>query len=68
MRTDAVLRQEGMRLLSDKFGPVEAERFVALLIREPFDYTEWQRDLYTDMTLEELCVKADQYWKNTHQR
>jgi len=28
---------------------VEAERFIALMLREPFDYTEWQRGLYNDV-------------------
>jgi len=66
MKTDAVLRQEGMRILSDNLGLIEAERFISLIIREPFDYTEWQRSLYNDMSLEEICKKADDFWKKTH--
>ena len=66
MKTDALLRQEGMRVLSTNLGLVEAERFISLIIREPFDYTEWQRDLYSDLSLEELCNNADAYWKETH--
>ena len=66
MLTDTLLRQEGMSILSDKLGLVEAERFISLIIREPFDYTKWQENLYEDMTLEELCKKADAYWSETH--
>jgi len=66
MKTDTLLREEGMRVLSDKLGLVEAERFIALIIREPFDYTKWQQDLYSDMPLEELCQKADEFWQRTH--
>ena len=66
MRTDAVLRQDGMRILSDSLGLVEAERFISLIIREPFDYTEWQRNLYSGMSLEELCEDADKFWNKTH--
>ena len=58
MRTDTVIRQEGMRVLSEKLNPVEAERFIYLLLSEPFDYTEWQRDLFSNMSLEELGQKA----------
>ena len=66
MLTDTLLRQEGMKILSDRLGLVEAERFISLIIREPFDYTKWQENLYEDMTLDELCEKADTYWSETH--
>ena len=66
MLTDTLLRQEGMSILSDRLGLVGAERFIALIIREPFDYTKWQENLYEDMTLDELCKKADAYWSETH--
>ena len=66
MRTDTLLRQEGMRILSEKLGLVEAERFITLTIREPFDYTKWQSDLYQDMSVEEICERADNFWKQTH--
>jgi len=58
MRADTVIRQEGMMALFDKLAPVEAERFIYLLLSEPFDYTEWQRDLFEGMSLEELGQKA----------
>ena len=66
MRTEAALRQEGMRILSDKLGLVETERFISLIIRESFDYTKWQQTLYDDMTIEQLCEKADKFWNETH--
>jgi hypothetical protein len=62
MLTDAVLRDEGMRVLSDKLGLVQAERFISLIIREPFDYTKWQETLYDDMSAEELFHKASEKW------
>lgn len=40
MKTDTVIRSEGMKILSDNLGMVEAERFVMLIQREPFDYTK----------------------------
>ena len=66
MRTDTLIREEGMRVLNERLGLVEAERFITLIIREPFNYTEWQRDLFNDLTLDELCDKADDYWQQTH--
>ena len=55
-----------MRVLSDNLGLVDAERFISLILREPFDYKERRQNLYEDMTLEELCKKADAHWKATH--
>ena len=43
MKTDAEIRQEGMRALIHAMGVVEAECFVASRSRERFDYTEWRR-------------------------
>lgn len=44
MKTDAEIRQEGMRALVQSLGAVEAERFVASLSKDRFDYTEWRRN------------------------
>jgi hypothetical protein len=61
MYNDTVLKREGMRILAEQLGLVEAERFIVLMNREPFNYTEWQRDLYGDMSLDEFLKKATDY-------
>ena len=66
MKTDTVIRSEGMRILSEQMGLIEAERFISLILREPFNYTEWQKDLYEGMSVEELGTKAVEYWNKTH--
>jgi len=58
MRTDTIIKREGMSAIFDKLNPVEAERFIYLLLSEPFDYTEWQRDLFEGISLEDLGKKA----------
>ena len=58
MYTEMALRNEGMKLLVTKLGHVEAERFISLIIREPFDYTEWQRGLFDKMSVKELSSAA----------
>ena len=59
------LRDEGMKVLINNLGPVEAERFISLIIREPFDYTEWQKDLFDNMSVKELSDNAmKEYKKN----
>ena len=58
MLAEMALRNEGMKVLLNKLGHVEAERFISLIIREPFDYTEWQRSLFNDMSVKELSLLA----------
>lgn len=58
MRSDTLLKHDGMRVLSEQLGIVEAERFIALMRREPFDYTEWQRELFSDVPLDKLLNDA----------
>lgn len=57
--TEAVLMKTGMKILIEKLGNIEAERFVSVLLREPFDYTEWRKDnLCNGMTVEEVSKEA----------
>ena len=58
MLAEMALRNEGMRVLLNNLGNVEAERFISLIIREPFDYTEWQRGLFNDISVKELSRLA----------
>ena len=60
-KTAAVIRQEGMTALLEKLGMVDAERFISLIIREPFDYTKWRADLFDGMSVEQLAQKANEY-------
>jgi hypothetical protein len=53
----------GMRSLVDSLGEVDAERFITRLIREPFDYTKWQRNLFSNMTLDEISTEAANHCK-----
>lgn len=57
-KTDSEIRTEGYRALAVALGDVAAERFIALIQREPFDYTKWQRNLWPDKTLEEITRAA----------
>jgi len=61
MRTNTVLRDDGMRILAEQLGLVEAERFIALMRREPFDYTQWRQGLYKDVPLNSFLQDAQNY-------
>lgn len=58
MKTDTEIRVKGLEILVRELGPVEAERFIALILREPFDYTAWQAELWADESIEEISKKA----------
>ena len=58
MNNDTLLKNEGMRVLATHLGLVKAERFISLIIREPFDYTEWQSELYKDVPLDRFLNDA----------
>ena len=59
MMNSRVLLNKGMECLIENLGLVEAERFIALINSEPFDYTEWRKDnLFKGMTVEELSHAA----------
>lgn len=58
MITDTEIKSKGFELLAFHLGDVEAERFIALIQREPFDYTKWRQDLDEDLSLEEISRKA----------
>ncbi len=60
-RTDTVLRQEGMDILIRTLGDVDAERFISLIIREPFDYTKWRQDYLENDDVRTLSRKAMDY-------
>ena len=47
-----------MRLLLEGLGKVDAERFISLIIKEPFDYTKWQGELFSGMSVRELSRAA----------
>jgi len=64
MKSNTVLRDDGMRILAEQLGLVEAERFIALLRREPFDYTEWRQGLFENVPLETFLQDAQNYRDN----
>ncbi|MFT5190963.1 MAG: hypothetical protein ACI957_004000 [Verrucomicrobiales bacterium] len=58
MMTDTEIRIKGADALRSSLGMVEAERFISLILREPFDYTKWRQDLFEDSTIEKVSAAA----------
>jgi len=61
MRTDSVLRVDAMKALLDTLGSVDAERFISMVKRDTFDYTEWQKKLWEGKSIEEIHKMATEY-------
>lgn len=58
MISDSELKSKGLKILAKHLGNIEAEKFIALIQREPFDYTKWRQDLDEDLSVEEISRKA----------
>jgi hypothetical protein len=66
MRTDAVLRLEAMNALIAILGTVDAERFISMVKRDTFDYTEWQRKLWEGKSIDEIHEAATAHERSQH--
>lgn len=65
MKTDTIIRQEGINALISKLGYVDAERFIVLITKESFDYTKWrEQSLDEGISVRQLSREAMMYSKN----
>jgi len=65
MNSTASIMNDGINCLVERLGIIETEIFISQIIREPLDYTKWQREHYADMSVNELNRKAVEYAKST---
>ena len=63
MKTDNVVRVDAINVLLASLGEVDTERFITMIKRDTFDYTEWQRELFKGKSIEEIHVMATEYEK-----
>ena len=68
MITDTEVKMKGFRALLQSLGSVDAERFIALIQREPFDYTKWHRTLWEGQSVEEISRNAMKNYENTAEK
>ena len=59
MKSDTMIKSEGMKAIRSRLGLVEAERFILLIKKEPFDYTKWQADLWEDKSVGDVYAAAE---------
>ena len=58
MITDTEIKVQGVQLLATHLGEVEMERFIALIQREPFDYTNWHQKRDEEISIKEISRRA----------
>ena len=66
MRSTNVIMNDAMDCLLKNLGVIETEIFISTVKREKFDYTEWRKDKFNDMTAEELNNAAAEYGRINH--
>jgi hypothetical protein len=68
MRPDSEVKMLGLEKLNESLGIVDAERFVALIQRERFDYTKWRGNLFEGLSGREISKKAMEFQKGIEQQ
>ena len=58
MITDTEIKVQGVQLLATHLGEVEMERFIALIQREPFDYTKCNQKRDEEISIKEISRRA----------
>lgn len=61
LKVDAEIKVLGFEILSRYLGLIEAERFITLIQREKFDYTQWRQNLFTELSGEQISRQAMEF-------
>lgn len=65
---DETLYAQGLAVLEDHLGPVQALRFLALISRQPFDYQRWRQQRFGTMSLADLLAQAQKTFSPLEQQ
>jgi len=68
MRTDTEIKLDGTKALIKAMGTVEAERYIALIARERFDYTTWRKKNIIEDDIAAVSKAAMKLRKKTAQK
>jgi len=60
MKTDNEIRLEGFNFLVKNMSSVDAERYIAILQTDKFDYTQWRTNLFNGLSAREISRMAMQ--------
>jgi len=66
--TEIALKTEAINRLLKTFGVLETERFISGIKSSDFDYTEWQKNLWNDKSVDEIHLMATEFEKKRQSR
>ncbi len=58
MKTESEIRMQGMHALISSLDLIEAERFLMMVNREKFDYTQWRSKQWSTETVASLTAQV----------
>jgi hypothetical protein len=61
MRTDNTVRVDAINILLTNLGELDTERFISMIKRDNFDYTEWRRGLFPGKSIDEIHAMATEH-------
>ena len=64
MTNTVEILDQGVDCLVERLGVVGAEHFIALIKRDDFDYTTWQRAFFDKLAPGEFASKASEHAKD----
>ena len=64
MNNAVEILDQGFACLVENLGVVNAEHFIALIKRDNFDYTVWQREYFDKMQPGEFAANVSAYAKS----
>jgi hypothetical protein len=64
MKADTEIKVLGIEILNQHLGVIETERFISLIQRDKFDYTEWRKNLFAGMSAIEISKRAMEFQKD----
>ncbi|MDR2172287.1 MAG: hypothetical protein LBP59_19255 [Planctomycetaceae bacterium] len=65
-RSETALRVEAMNILIEHLGELDTERFINSILKDQFDYTEWQRNLWKNKTIQEIHQNATAFYNKNN--
>ena len=69
MMTDVMIQKKGIEALVKELGNVDAERFINIATKNPFDYTEWRKtNVHENISVRDLSKKAMAVEMREHDR
>lgn len=63
MISDTEIKDKGFRAIFSVLNEVEAEKFITLIHRDPFDYTKWQKKLFASESIDSIDKAASEFRK-----